>query len=593
MEVELDLPPQYLPYLSNNKFQYQEELESLLLKPGPIRIIICNAPTGAGKTWSIINLVKDLEKDLFGPGAIIISPTNALASQIQMDLKSKGVGNISKWTAKGLLGQGKGYKRHEGIGYTTLSSSVIIGNPDIFHLFTQHEYAGYSKYNFRPYADAMKNIKYLVFDEYHTYDSRMMASILTYILKAQQEGLDHVYIFLSATPDDHFIQTLKKCGLDHHDPIQASPTIRGNDRKIKGALKCRITNSSIFDSLPSKDTKERCLYIFNSLVQEENFYRKLIKSGFDKEKIVQITGLDTRSNIGQQDYSDGTGAVVLLATSKADVGLNIAGLDKLVMEPGWSTQQFWQRFGRAGRGKDARIVLHFEGYPETFIKSIKGPDYETLQSQIRGGLKSRHINVNATLRFIGYYLAVYSEHSKGSIPWENLPDTSKRAFKQLKELIGGEHDSLLPEESKSWSDALMRSFAALRGKEIPVKTSFEWRGENFATESDLLWILSKTEHLCLKDEGRYHVTDFLERIEDCNVSYEFMRDEEPLIVTAKKGRLPDDLWLRLATEIREFLDIEEGEVPLWWEKLASFLENSKLPLNQIMPVEVLRDDIFI
>jgi len=354
------LPALYLPYKQATIHTFELDIIDFVNQAGKGDILILHAPTGAGKTHAVLKLTRNVE------GVLLCVPTNALAAEVENTYKEEFSPNVCRWNAESLLERGAapGIPRHEKMIDDARNKSLIVSNPDILHLFTQHEYVPRNA-RLRMSGFGMRNLDLVVFDEYHAYDERILASILLYITKTKSvKDNRQKFIFMSATPDSSLTKALDAIGLSYRTGSEELTTTEPLDqsigRMIKGEINVEVSSESILTSIPTSSLSDRTLFIFSKFIDQQNAVRILLRSGLVEkdslEGFVQITGRKTKSELGQDSWNH---ANILLATSKVDVGLNITNLDRIVMEPGWTEQQFWQRFGRAARGKNAAVKLHF------------------------------------------------------------------------------------------------------------------------------------------------------------------------------------------------------------------------------------------
>ena len=606
------LPPTYMPLSDNKYHDFQRRMLEFVRDSERGAIAIVHAPTGTGKTRVVSDIVRDIDPSV-DPAVLYCTPTNALAQEVKNTLSENSRGKVFRWTAEDFTHHGA--RRHEEILEQARMGSAIVSNPDILHLFSQHEYISPRRLRYDPersewlqkqrirlFDFAQRNIGIHFFDEYHAYDERILASIILYILKCRNLGLDHRYIFMSATPQTSLLQSLKAIFgegniefIEEHELVGKVPD--NNYRMIKGELEVTVRGDSIHNSLPDSIPEKRTLFVFQSFTSQQmaviNLQRKCIPEGDDG--FIQITGRETKSERGQMDWD---AAPILLATSKVDLGLNIDNLDRLVMEPGWSEQQFWQRFGRAGRGRPAEVVLHFEGVPEEILNGIKGPGYKELQQQIAGILRPRHLNAESILRFVGYYAAAFEKNTKESAVREsvsrsNLPVISNTSKVLLWSIMGDiDKSDNLAEAKLYWQSIVMDSLCGLRGFGLPVRVRYSWRGEDVVID-DLLWVISRTEPP-LNNEDDIHV---IESIRDTPIDADLTYPGLPIYgsnirIKAKKGVLPWDAMKQLSDRLEYQLEqIMEPNDDRFWHALIAWLK--MVPRDQIPPLEVSEDDIFL
>lgn len=609
--TEFELPPVYLSW-EEELHQFQQDLLDYAADADPGSIAIVHAPTGSGKTYVLQELVSEIDP-LEDRGLLYCTPTNALATQVRSDLEEPAQGPVYRWTAGDFTSYGP-ERQHDMIDQSE-TASAIISNPDLLHLFTQHEYISprahrrnparakwLEKQRIRLFNFAQKHLDLHFFDEYHIYDERLLGSVLLYMKKCQKLDLGHRYVFMSATPQpklkiliDRIFPDIQRTEITE----EGSSDGEGSSRLIKGALNVTVRNDSILRSLPSRVPEARTLYIFSTKEDEFQAARTLLDRGLERAErgFVEVTGTETKSSRGQMDW--GT-ASILLATSKVDVGLNIGGLDKLIMDPGWTQEQFQQRLGRIGRGTEGSVVLHFEGYDQKVLQTLNGPTRGELQEQISGFLRQGRVHGETALRFVGSYAAVYEESTnpgpvQDAVSSNAFPSGAEKARRLVKKMIGETDDAGLTSSESithDWLDRVTDSLAGLRGSGLDIEVEYP-RRDDTVTE-DLLWIVSHTSPAPDPDRsGPHQVKEFYDEPIDANLHYPGLGSlGSPVRVKVRKGRLPWDAMSQVARDLeRQVEAIAEPADGPFWGALIPWLR--MMPRDQIPPLEIEPDDIFI
>ena len=591
------LPSLYLPYKEGTRHGFQISLSEFVERAPKGDVLILHAPTGAGKTRAVLELTKHVE------GLLLSVPTNALAAEVEETFRKEFSPSVARWYAEAFheRSAGAGVPRHLVMIEDARGKSLIVSNPDILHLFTQHEYAPKDS-RLRLSGFGMKNLDLLVFDEYHAYDERVLASVLLYILKSRSaKDNRQKFVFMSATPDEALPLALRSLGISYREAPAEEPTTKvlqpDQGRLIKGPIEVEITPNPILASLPSSPTSQRTLYIFSTFLDQQAAVRSLkrreLQEADQKGGFVQITGRKTRSERGQDTWER---ASILLATSKVEVGLNIKNLDHVVMEPGWSEQQFWQRFGRAARGKSARVTLHFPNYSEDVLAPLRSAGtYGEMTRLIQALLRTECQHVDTVLRFVGAYAASYHENTPPSADWkvlnaENLPGPVRTGYGLVQTMFRSwDKDETRDEPGGSgeWMQVIRRSLRGLRGRALRARTIYEWSPDD-SVDEDIVYILSRTEWR--RDGGTYYVHEFLDSPRDARLHYDLL-DGAEATVTAR-GSIRRNEFLRLSSKMKTIISQEFGDpLPLFWDALTRWLE--LVPPDEIPPREVTPDDIFV
>jgi hypothetical protein len=592
------LPALYLPYKQAMTHAFELDLIDFVEHADKGDILVLHAPTGAGKTHVILKLTKRVE------GVLLCVPTNALAAEVEDTYKNEFSPNVCRWNAEALLERGAtpGIPRHERMIDDARNKSLIVSNPDILHLFTQHEYVPENA-RIRMSGFGMRNLDLIVFDEYHAYDERILASILLYIAKTKSaKDNRQKFIFMSATPDNGLTDALEAIGLSYRTGSEVLPTTEPLDqsegRMIKGEIEIEISQDSILASLPTSPLSNRTLFIFSKFIDQQNAVRILKRIGLVEKDIpegfVQITGRKTKSEMGQDSWNH---ANILLATSKVDVGLNISNLDKIVMEPGWTEQQFWQRFGRAARGKNATVKLHFPDYPGEVLAPLRASkSYPDMSKSIQTLLRTDRHHVDSILRYFGAYAACYHENTPSSADWKTVDTTHftgsvKTGYGLVQIMFRTWEEDVTrddPGGSGDWMRIIRQSLRGLRGKALNTRAIYSWSPDD-AVDENIMFILSKTEWH--KRGNDYIIDDFVEKPCDVILHYSLL-DGAEASVQARKGYINKKEFLKLSSQMKSTLAQPLGDpLPPFWEALVAWLQ-FVFP-DDVIPKEVTQEDIFI
>jgi len=592
----------YLPYKENKRHAFELSLIDFVERAPKGEVLILHAPTGAGKTHAVLELTRRVE------GVLLCVPTNALAAEIEEVYSRNFSRSVARWNAEAFLERGtrSGISRHETMIEDARGKSLIVSNPDILHLFTQHEYvpkdSGFWS-RLRLSGFGMKNLDLLVFDEYHAYDERVLASVLVYILKSRKtKDNRQKFVFMSATPDEGLPITLKKLEIPFTEAPRDEPTTEELDqdrgRLIKGPIEVEVCSKPITASIPSSPPSQRTLFIFSTFLDQQIAVRFLKRHGLQEADceggFVQITGRKTHSEKGQDTWER---ASILLATSKVEVGLNISRLDRIVMEPGWTEQQFWQRFGRAARGKPAQVTLHFPGYPEGILAPLRSArTYMDMACAIQSLLGEERQHIDTILHFVGAYAGSYHENTPHSADWkvlemESLPAAVQKGYGLVQKMLRSwDKDETKDASGGSnyWMKRIRLSLRSLRGQMLRVRTIYEWAPDDPVEES-ILYVLTRTEWH--REDDTYWVREFLERPKDASLHYNLL-DGAEATVAVRGGRLKRNEFLNLPRKMRSVMQQEFGQhLPPFWEALITWLE--LVPPDEIPPKEVTPDDVFL
>ncbi len=591
------LPAQYLPYAKGKAHGFAIRLAEFAESAERGSVLLLHAPTGAGKTRALFPIAERRQ------GVLLTVPTNALASEVEEAYARDHPGAVARWNADAF--KTKGRDRHETMINEAQGKDLVVSNPDMLHLFTQHWYVPFWA-RMRLSGFGMRNLGLLVFDEYHAYEERVLAAALLYVLKARSaRNNDQRFVFMSATRDDGLRSALDRLHVTYEEApeetMTTEPLPEHVGRKIKGEIELEVTSDPILTSLPRGPPRGRMLFIFSTFLDQQRAVRVLLDRGFPEADVpagfVQITGRKTNSNLGQDTWER---AGVLLATSKVEVGLNIAELDEVVMEPGRSEQQFWQRFGRGAReGRAARIRLHFEGYPESVLTPLRqATDIEEIDRAIHDLIPRDARHVDSILRFVGAYESSYRENTPVSEDQRLVdPHDFDGPAAQGRGLVASMFATWRGDElydvkggSREWMATVRWSLRSLRGQALEVPTSYAWGRDGEIVRENVLYVLTRTDAQRPDGDGVYRVNEFLPKPREATVQYRILRGATVVVPT--RGSLDRREFRRLPTAIEAAVRRElDGELPPFWEALTAWLR--LVPPDEIPPAGVEPDDLFL
>lgn len=351
-------------------FSYQgEALEHL--QRGQHVVLATSAASGK----SLVFQVPVLKAVLEGQTAILLYPTKALAHDQLGRLRQMGKplevadkiyaydGDTSDAQRKKARGKGR----------------AILTNPDMLHFGVLPRHSDW--------AEFLSNLRYIVVDELHAYRGVFgthAALILQRLLRlARHYGATPQVIAASATianPGEH---AHNLTGLSFH-PVSASPSRAEREFGVW-----------ISKALDQEGKNRRSANLEAALLARhaaEQGLRTLIFTNARRTaELVARYATDTRVRPYRAGYTASErrmleqalqeGEVrVLVSTSALELGVDIGNLDAVILlgYPG-SVSSFWQRAGRAGRGKQRALVLwipredpmdaYFEQHPELLLAS--------------------------------------------------------------------------------------------------------------------------------------------------------------------------------------------------------------------------------
>jgi hypothetical protein len=363
---------------------------AILSDPAPVRIF--SAPTGAGKSYAFLEMVRSLRQRV-----LFIVPTKRLAQNLAMTLFQNLVENgvspdeaktrVALWTSderERLEDQGikVGHLRvRQFRGHTAGErGDMIIATPE-----------SVAAYMIRPpYVSGVSSagiwdlpsFDHVVFDEFHTTDARgfgLAAAVATFAA-----GIKNGFkvTFLSATPIDiaptlaAFGVPVDKMSKRSEQVVTGPKSVTGNARAVHGDMRIVFDGDAdvvgIFER--ERDALVRCLASGRQVVVIFDSIADLMKAKPRLAKTCDALGVrrDERLAINSSDDSvfGGEGGAlfvegrdknpldykVLICTSSVEMGVTFrAGL--MIMDRGYSAMSFLQRVGRPARGDEEGTVF--------------------------------------------------------------------------------------------------------------------------------------------------------------------------------------------------------------------------------------------
>ncbi len=315
---------------------YRFQVEAIdKIKSGKNVVIV--APTGFGKTEAFV--ISILEKLKRGEKALIFYPTKALAS----DQYRKIAFYSSEF----------GLKVVKFDGDSTLEErrEVLSGRADI--ILTNPDMVDYHLRNTPAFRRVVENVKFLVFDELHSY-SGLLGSNVAWLVKRLERFSNFQIIASTATianPKefaeyvfDREFEVVKSGGRRGtlHFIMRYAPSFYSSIREIVKALYGKKT--LVFAN--SYKAVETIAWILN----REGIRARVHKGGMTKKERRKV----------EKEFREGKVKVVV-ATSTLELGIDIGDVEAVVSEL-VPFPQFLQRCGRAGRrGQESVGVLVLRG----------------------------------------------------------------------------------------------------------------------------------------------------------------------------------------------------------------------------------------
>lgn len=369
------LPPNFDYQLATHQVEVFQALQR-----EDIDVVFDTAMTGDGKTLAAHLPVLTSRLRL---RPVFIYPTNELirdqdrqAKDLQKKYEYTGKLKLQILTGRTIdqLAYQNKCHRYDAVENLIYGQKILLTNPDLFTLINDFKYRFFYD-NASSLAERFNNnFRYLIFDEFHTYETTQISDVIDEILIANsmkyKKG-EYKYLFLSATPNYEFIKRLEGIGLKCH-VVQGK--YQHGSEEVGGYR--RILQEVQLDVAACNQSEGGIVgWVDNNIDQIEKFYqenegskgaiicnsvlaaKRLVKLFEDKSiphlEIVENTGLtgeEARKHAMKLINQDGKNTL-LIATSTVDVGVDFR-LNYLIFEA-LDAGSFIQRLGRLGRGAEA------------------------------------------------------------------------------------------------------------------------------------------------------------------------------------------------------------------------------------------------
>lgn len=489
------------------------------------KVIFIHSPTGTGKTTGML-----LPTLLSNPGkfsgrikTIITEPTNAIISEIYNDIKglSQSSQNYNNLSFTKMTGRDEKKDRLWGIPEILEKNDLIVTNIDIISLYISGYYlinTHINKEKIPSWNSIFKKVKLFIIDEYHAYDEGSLAKVISLILISKATNSDIKFIFTSATPNKKIIEIIKNYNIDFKVKDVKTEPCREDSRKFMGNLRLIFTKQPLINEIPNLNSDKKIMYMFDHKIDAEKFIYNLKKKGINP---AQYTGFNTRAEKTDEDINKN----IIVATNAAELGVNI-NPDIAHIEPGRYYENFWQRLGRTGRGKNGIIYVHVSNEQFISVSSIenKSWDYNQLINLLvnKISLTTRTFNAKRLkLNAKAFIYAVYRKSNKYlqsqliklyySLIKEyiNIESLANNFFKE-KEDEGDKNGKIL----RNWLDEFFINLGYFRGITTSIKIILP---DGKKTTDD--YIYCKMHYEMKKDGDFFRVCSFLDKPNKVNIIY--------------------------------------------------------------------------
>ncbi len=369
-------PPRKPQPVSDYLGPYAAELERLAVRPYSHQAaafealaagadVVMATPTASGK--SLVFQVPVLEAAGTGGASLLLYPTKALAHDQAGRLEALATTLLGE-RGTGLVASFDGDTAPEDRPGIREGSSVLLTNPDMLHygILPHHERWG----------GLLSRLRFLVLDELHAYRGVLgthVANIVRRLLRvASRYGAEVQVIAASATignPGEHAGRLSgREATVIDFDEAPSGPRefVMWRPPLVEGTGRRRSTNSEAARLAAALARRGVKTLVFCNSRKSAELIRRYTADILGGEAAASVqsyragyTAADRR--LIEAGFRNGD-IRVLTATSALELGMDIGGVDAVVMAgyPG-SKMAMWQRSGRAGRGGERSLTLLIPG----------------------------------------------------------------------------------------------------------------------------------------------------------------------------------------------------------------------------------------
>lgn len=471
-------------------------------------VVIWNeAMTGAGKTLANYSYLAE-QKEVRALG---VYPVNELVKDqflsLEENLPKEMYEEFVIWTSEELnVTREPGETRLQQLKRLSgRFSKVILTNPDYLMLIAQERLFAPSflrgdKHEL--FHQIAVNYRLQIFDEFHLYDIHEINLIAQWIalLTSFYKEMSYVFLFSSATPNQHFEQLIRNADLEiwrvkdvMMEWEESHQEQRMEKRVFLEPLQLQLQSAPLDQWETSERFKDywntfeakyvvrypqaRGLIIFDSIYEAQEVARFLRGKGYD---VGEVHGLSERE---KGKSREALAKQITVATATVEVGVDFKGKiqkDYLLFEarnPG----SFMQRLGRIGRGSCQQpnppliAVAFVPEYVQEYVKNRADEHLSRnqLKSLVMDGYERRE-NFTTFINKTGSMMLIHSQHFYAS---QFLEKEDKNLYQEtLRQLVEDMYEAAYEEQQKwywKWRNQhLLEPLLSFRGQNTLESTAF-------------------------------------------------------------------------------------------------------------------------
>lgn len=232
--------------------------------------------------------------------------------------------------------------------------AIVITNPDIVFYVVMQRFGSTPAAQRPLVVDLFRFPQLVAFDEFHYYDLSRIFFAFVLIATARQFRLEQKYLFMTATPNEHLCEALKRSGLAV-EVIELNENPKSETTPVASPIDVEVLEGNLdahqgrLRDLVKEHLGEHrdILVVSDSLSRIAKFGIELRKEGVDFGMVTGPMDAQSRSESLQKS--------LILATPTVDVGYDFSrpskerqGIDTIIFEAR-DSDTLIQRLGRAGR----------------------------------------------------------------------------------------------------------------------------------------------------------------------------------------------------------------------------------------------------
>lgn len=337
-------------------------------------------------------------------------------------------------------------------------ADIVLTNPDIFYQIMFGIYENPQNYSAEEvFRTIIKRFPVIIFDEFHLYNIKQVGNVawMVGLLDKLAPRQEKIFIFSSATPNQHFLKQLDAMDIPYKElPLESDNSLEYFDEKVImekvnltllpadlarwQALSAIKDNFNLIDDYLEEYPAAKGVFILDSVGDACHLAEKL-QDRYEID-IGEVHGF--MSKIGRRQ---GLSQKITVGTTTIEVGIDFKGprhKNFMVFEAK-SASQFLQRLGRLGRGGKTkekltipnRAIAIVPNYVYNFFENNIGVDINLSRNEIEEILNTVYYSYEDFEPYLNKYAPIESFYSRNWIIRQNADDTAKKEKKITKNLL--------------------------------------------------------------------------------------------------------------------------------------------------------------